>query len=215
MTTVLDQTMIRALIFLSAAAACLAAAPSPATAQPSFDCAKASTLVEKLICGDPTLVTLDTETARLFDLARDASESTRGNVIRAQEDWLKARNDCTSSTDTGRCLAEAYVERISKLRETYVAARRATGGISLGPFAGSCDNGPSLKVTFVNSNPSYAYISGPKESFVLKQALSGSGARYQAQYPKGQARLWNKGNNALIALPGGKDVNCALKPLEK
>ncbi|MBX9710863.1 MAG: MliC family protein [Xanthobacteraceae bacterium] len=200
-----------AILMLGPMAAALA--PSAATAQalPSFDCAKSPTLVEKMICADATLAALDVEMEQLFTLARDGAGAARNDVIKAQDGWLAQRNDCTSSTDSKRCLAEAYVERISVLRETYPAARRAKG-ISLGPFKASCEGlGSPLTVTFVNSSPSYAYVSATKESVVLKQALSGSGARYEAQYPKGQTRLWNKGEGALIALPGGKDMNCTLK----
>jgi len=86
--------------------------------------------------------------------------------------------------------------------------------MSLGPFNAACQgDNVSLTVVFVNSSPSYAYVAGRKENVVLKQALSGSGARYEAQYPKGQARLWNKGDTAQIALPGGKDMTCKLTPV--
>lgn len=193
----------------------IALAQPAAGSHPSFDCAKSSSPVEKLICGDTTLVALDLEAARLFVLARGGDGAARDDVVKAQDDWLGERNDCASSTDIRRCLAEAYVKRISKLRETDPAARRTKGGISIGPFKASCEgNSMPLTVTFVNSNPSYASISGTKETVVLKEALSGSGARFEAQYPKGQTRLWNKGDTALIALPGQKDMNCLLKPLE-
>src|SRR3569623_275810 len=86
--------------------------------------------------------------------------------------------------------------------------------MSLGPFNAACDgDNVSLTVVFVNSSPGYGYVAGRKDNLVLKQALSGSGARYEAQYQKGQARLWNKGNTAQIALPGGKDMSCKMSPV--
>ncbi len=78
----------------------------------------------------------------------------------------------------------------------------------------SCENfGTPIIVTFVNSDPAYAYIGWQSNFVVLKQAMSGSGALYEAQYPKGQSRLRNKGNSATIAFPGGRDMTCTLKPV--
>jgi uncharacterized protein len=207
-----------ALISAACALAFGALAPSPVLAQalPSFDCAKSQTAVEKLICGNAVLATLDRETARLFDLAKNSgSETQRGELIAAQRQWIGKRNDCASSTDKLRCVSEAFVQRISVLREQYPAARKPDGAsISIGPFTASCENsGEPVTVTFVNSDPAFAYMEWPSNFVVLKQAMSGSGALYEAQYPKGQSRLWNKGNNAAIAFPGGKDMNCTLKPM--
>ncbi len=192
--------------------AALALSPASAQALPSFDCAKSKTAVEKLICGNASLAALDRETARLFDLAKAGDGG--GELLASQRAWVDKRNDCASSTDKQRCVAESFVQRISQLRERYLAARkRDSEGISLGPFNATCENfGGPVTVTFVNSDPAYAYIGWPSNFVVLKQAMSGSGALYEAQYPKGQSRLWNKGNNASIAFPGGKDMTCALKP---
>ena len=209
------MTAARFVIFAALAGAAFAVLPSPLLAQsaaPSFDCAKASSPVEKLICTDKGLAALDRETARLFALARDSAGDARDDLIKFQKTWIISRDDCAASTDKERCLAESYVGRINTLRQQFAAARAPKGGISLGPFLAQCDRGDPLTVTFVNSNPAYAYVGGAKDSFVLKQVLSGSGARYEAQYPKGQSRLWNKGDNATIALPGGRDMNCTLKP---
>lgn len=198
------------------ASAAFAVLPSPLLAQstaPSFDCVKASSPVEKLICGDKSFAALDRETTRLYALARDNAGTARDDLVKFQRTWIIARDECAASTDKERCLAESYVGRINALRQQFAAARQPKGGISLGPFSAQCDRGDPLTVTFVNSNPAYVYIGTAKDSFVLKQVLSGSGARYEAQYPKGQSRLWNKGDNATIALPGGRDMNCTLKPV--
>lgn len=186
------------------------------TAQAGFDCAKAKAPIEKIICGNPTLAMLDRETTRVMTLTREDASVSQPNVLKDQDIWIKQRDECMSSTDKERCLTDSYVGRISALRSDSRAARGAKGGISLGPFNAECDNGnTSLSVVFVNSEPSYAYVAGRKDNIVLKQALSGSGARYEAQYPKGQARLWNKGNAAQIALPGGKDMSCTMAPASK
>ncbi len=193
-------------------AGCAYAQPAPA-ARPSFDCAKSQTPVEKLICGNAGLAALDRETARLFDLAKAGGGA---ELATSQRAWIDKRGDCASSTDKQRCVAEQFVQRISQLRERYPAARKkAAASISIGPFTAACENfSEPVTVTFVNSDPAYAYIGWPGNFAVLKQAMSGSGALYEAQYPKGQSRLWNKGNGAAIAFPGGKDMSCTLKPVD-
>lgn len=196
------------------ALAALAFAPSPLLAQsaaPSFDCKKAASAVEKLICANKGLSQLDRETTQLFTTARDNAGDARIGVIESQRRWVQARNDCATSTDKDRCLVESYVGRISDLRRQFAAARQVKGSVSLGPFVAQCDRGDPLSVAFVNTDPSYVFIGTAKTAFVLQQAISGSGARYEAQYPKGQARLWNKGDDATIALPGERDMNCTLK----
>lgn len=194
--------------------AAYAFAPVSARAQalPSFECAKSQTAVEKLICSNAGLAALDRETARLSDLAK---ASGGAELLAGQRAWIDKRNDCTSSTDKQRCVAEASVQRISQLRERYPVARKADkASISIGPFTAACESfSDPVTVTFVNSDPAYAYIGWPSNFVVLKQAMSGSGALYEAQYPKGQSRLWNKGNGATIAFPGGKDMSCTLKPM--
>lgn len=185
----------------------------PTTAQPGFDCAKAEAPIEKTICGNATLAMLDREMTRVLTLAREDASVSQPILLKDQDNWLKQRGECLSSTDKERCLVETYIRRISALRSDSSAVRKSKGGLSLGPFSATCDAGISLTLVFVNSTPSYAYVAGRKDTLVLKQALSGSGARYEAQYPKGQARLWNKGNTVQVALPGGKDMGCKLTPV--
>jgi uncharacterized protein len=201
----------------SMAALCIAftraVSAQPAAVQPGFDCAQAKTSIETTICADKTLAMLDREMTRVLTLAREDASISQPNVLKDQDIWLKQRSECLSSTDKERCLVESYVRRISALRSDSPAVRKSKGGLSLGPFNAACDGGTSLTVVFVNSNPSYVYVADRKETLVLKQALSGSGARYEAQYPKGQARLWNKGNTAQVAMPGDKDMSCKLTPL--
>lgn len=200
------------------AALCWTSGISPASAQAAavqagFDCAKANTQIETTICADKTLAMLDREATRVLTLAREDASVSQPNILKDQDIWIKQRNECLSSTDKERCLVESYVRRISTLRSDSSAVRKSKGGMSLGPFSAACDGGISLNLVFVNSNPSYVYVAGRKENLVLKQALSGSGARYEAQYPKGQARLWNKGNTVQVALPGDKDMSCKLTPV--
>lgn len=88
-------------------AALLVTGPSAATAQ-SFDCRMAATAVEKMICADRELATLDEEMARAFAAARKRAPAGRIG----QAGWLKdVRNHCE---DAG-CLKNAYRQRIAHL----------------------------------------------------------------------------------------------------
>lgn len=87
----------------------LALLPSSAIAQ-SFDCRKATTAVEKMICADRELSTLDEQMARAFS---DARKQVAANVI-AQVAWLRdIRNRCASVD----CLKNAYRMRIAALEK--------------------------------------------------------------------------------------------------
>src|SRR6187401_325360 len=76
----------------------------------SFDCAKASTFVEKAICSDQELSGMDDQLARLYKAARAAA--TNASTLEAeQKSWLSSRDRCTD----GACLTKAYADRIAAL----------------------------------------------------------------------------------------------------
>ena len=79
----------------------------------SFDCAKARTPVEKLICGRPQLGELDEKLDAAFKGAKDGllpDEARR--VTQEQLQWLRTvRNSCTDAA----CLEQAYTARLKEL----------------------------------------------------------------------------------------------------
>ena len=111
-----------------------AATVSAAWAQgPSFDCAKAATVVEKAICADAPDGLLAMLDERLAEQFRTLSEGT-GTVVfaKAVEDqrvWLADRDACAQSAGTAEgaletCLAEQYRRRIQALGKQIEAARQ-------------------------------------------------------------------------------------------
>lgn len=77
----------------------------------SFDCGKASTKVEKLICGDAALSKLDKELSAAYKTAlQDKKQAS--TTKQAQKRWMKERNNCV---DAG-CVKGAYEARLSSLR---------------------------------------------------------------------------------------------------
>ncbi len=83
----------------------------------SFDCAKASTKVEKMICADSKLGKLDEELAKLYQGALDkATEEQKKLLLTEQRHWLKhTRNICEDET----CLKLAYWSRQAGLETFY------------------------------------------------------------------------------------------------
>ena len=93
--------------------------PAGAKVQPSFDCAKATTEVEKLICSDDELAKLDVEMNKWYRKARlwRATYSKRSNIElqNSQNGWLQRRNnfECLpKETDKKKCLTSLYNEAI-------------------------------------------------------------------------------------------------------
>lgn len=82
----------------------------------SFDCRKAATQVEKLICSDPASSLMDEELAALF--ARARASGAAKNVSDSQRAWLRERNRCRNAD----CVYAAYKARLRVLTDALQAA---------------------------------------------------------------------------------------------
>ncbi|TSA49764.1 MAG: DUF1311 domain-containing protein [Nitrosomonadales bacterium] len=90
--------------------------PLPAQAA-SFDCDKAQTKVEHLICDDPQLSELDNKLAQDYqDVLSKADDEQKQRVVAEQKHWLKfTRNVCGKAT----CLKHAYWSRQAALENFF------------------------------------------------------------------------------------------------
>lgn len=79
----------------------------------SFDCAKAKTKVEKLVCADPALSKQDEVMQSAYQNAYKRIADPVGLKI-VQRRWLEVRNACKDS----RCLMQAYREQLDRLTAT-------------------------------------------------------------------------------------------------
>ena len=84
------------------------AAPS---AKPSFDCAKARSASEKIICADPRLARMDRELASLHARARDSARDPYIFKRRSDAEWRRREETCR---DRG-CLLQWYAQRRHQL----------------------------------------------------------------------------------------------------
>lgn len=85
---------------------------SPATAEPSFDCKKASLPAERMICASEELSGLDERLARSYTVAVGELGIAGGCLRTDQSRWLRAvRNACKDDA----CLKRAYLYRLAEL----------------------------------------------------------------------------------------------------
>ena len=131
-----------------------AAAPAP-----SFDCAKSGTAVDRLICSDDGLATLDRELAERYDaLHRALSPDGLAVLITSQRKWLASRNRCASKEvphDHGvTCLSILYGDRTDELNAKY----RTADGLTVESRAMT----RRLPTVRVEESDRYPVLLGPK-----------------------------------------------------
>ena len=80
---------------------------------PSFDCAKASTDIERMICSDNKLAKLDSDLSAGYKMTYNSAKADDQFRIKIeQRTWLKnIRNICKDKT----CIANAYEDRVHEL----------------------------------------------------------------------------------------------------
>ncbi len=79
----------------------------------SFDCAKAATKVEMLVCANAALSAQDEALAATYRQAASLSKPGDSEPKTSQRAWLKQRNVCADA----ECVAAAYRARIAELED--------------------------------------------------------------------------------------------------
>jgi uncharacterized protein len=78
----------------------------------SFPCEKAATRIEKLICAQPRLSSLDEHLGRYYAAARPQLGSAASCLVKNQRAWLRTvRSACADAA----CLERAYLARLAEL----------------------------------------------------------------------------------------------------
>jgi uncharacterized protein len=107
--------LLAAAVLLSA----VAAAPAFARVGPSFDCSKASSRIEKTICGSDELAKADADLAAAFNaLIAKLDKPAREHLAQDEVRWIARRNkQCTGTAAMFfDCLKNGYPERIERLK---------------------------------------------------------------------------------------------------
>ena len=86
--------------------------------KPSFDCARARIWSEKLVCGDPSLASLDRQIADTYrQLIGTWQGARRAGLISGQGKWLWLRDrGCELASAQSDCLAGAMAARLEELK---------------------------------------------------------------------------------------------------
>lgn len=123
-----------------------AGGPLEAWAQ-SFDCAKAATPVERLICADAKLGDLDVALAAEVKKALAAGPEQRDALLAEERRWVKERDrSCAAPTKVGKaiaCLTSAYEARIAALKAASEEKREAS--VALGDSLASAQTIDCMK----------------------------------------------------------------------
>ena len=111
--------MHKTLLAISLIAAALAAgARAQEPEGPAFDCAKAASAMETLICDSPDLTWYDRQMGQSYKLAQEAVGAKGASALKsAQQAFLKTRNAC-GGDDAYACVAVAYARRLAALATT-------------------------------------------------------------------------------------------------
>jgi len=133
----------------------------------SFDCAKASTAVEKQICADPNLSLMDAELGRVYrNLMQSIDKDTRRTLHKGERAWLHQRNAC--DTRTNDCVEGLYEQRLRQLDADYDVF---TG------WAGDFSSGANLQISTTSTDDGRTYevaISGAGQNWTCDGSLSAS-----------------------------------------
>lgn len=127
---------------------------------PGFDCNKASTEVEKLICSNDELAKLDVEMNKSYHAFMKTldEEYYRNKLKKKQREWLKyiTKAPCFSGTDKINCLKNVYAFRVQQLTNW---AERKNWDFFINDYffekdySAVTNNGEKIYVGYINSVP--------------------------------------------------------------
>jgi uncharacterized protein len=174
---------------------------------PSYACDKTEAgSIEAMICADGGLSKLDRKLADVYKAASRKAANEHPPVLKAeQRGWIKGRNDCWKSGDTGKCVEEAYRQRIAGLQARY----RLVPGI--GPVIYLCDGQPGNEVvtTFFRTDPPTLIAEHGDSVSLMYLRPSGSGTRYQGR----NETFWEHQGQASITWGhGAPEMHCRKMP---
>jgi uncharacterized protein len=151
-----------------------AAVPPPTgPVTPSFDCAKAESEAEKLVCSNYGLAALDKRLAEIY-AAELAKPGASKDLAATQRGWVKGRDECWKADDKTLCGEEEYRTRIAYLQINSPGAMAATA------VAFKCnDNSKPFTMAYYNDyddKPAVITL-GNDQAIIFPQPV-GSGIQY-------------------------------------
>ena len=176
--------------------AMVAGGPALAQESPSFNCAKATTPVERTICARPELAKADREIAAAYAaLNAKIDGSAKDHALKDQTRWLLNRNKICAGNEEeiARCLGERYQARTGNLamlaEDTYpfvsTQSRFSTGRVGrIGyKFDASWPQFDDKAVDFAELNRSFVVIADKAAQEVIPtRQTPGAGDRDQVWF---------------------------------
>lgn len=171
-------------------------APTAETMAPSFDCAKASSESETLVCGDAELAALDRRLADLYEKELNRPDVVQPAMAATQRGWVKGRDDCWKEDDKRRCVLESYWTRLAELQINSPETMKPT------PAELRCDdNSQPVSAAFYSQfDPLSVVLTVGNDQAILFAEPSGSGSKYG----RAGATLWEHQGETTIDFYGRK-----------
>ncbi|MEW9836457.1 MliC family protein [Mesorhizobium marinum] len=202
-TLPLPRTLRRSLVAGCLAASALAVVGGVSLAEdgPSFDCAKAESSAEKLVCGDAELTGLDRLVADRFAAALavargldSGADKAEKELLAYQRGWIKGRDECWKDDDPRACVKWQYERREAELVTQFMLEKPSA------TVFWSCGGNPSNEVVtsfFETKLPSVRFERGDSiDTGTLEP--TGSGSRYAGSFGRS---IWIKGDEATYRDP--------------
>jgi len=179
-------------------------------AEPAFDCARAESSAEKLICSDDTLAGLDRQLAQTYADAVDKlktvadSEAALNELKAVQRGWVKGRDECWKADDERACIRAAYGRRVAVLTAKYILIPGEP------PVFYTCNGNPADEIvaTFFKTEPPSARLERGDSTEIVVEGPTGSGARYEGDFG---LVFWIKGDEATVEWPQGNSFDCKVR----
>lgn len=196
-----------------AALAMLLAWPAVAQQGPSFDCAKASTDIERAICKDDKLAAADRAMAVAYTtLVAKLEGPAKEHLVRDQGQWIVDRNrSCTAiAYDVTYCLKQRYAARLETLKALadgsypFITTQALYRSGKLGKVAWSYDIGyPQFDATtadFSALNAQFAAAARKAAADATPKAADGIDREQQWTYEQGFRLSRPSADAILVAL---------------
>ena len=188
------------------------AMPAFAQDRPSFDCAKAQSSAEELVCSDAELARLDRQvSARFADAIAvvknlDAGAAEAEDRLRAtQRGWISGRDECWKASDERACVEAAYLQRDGALVAEWMLEEPSNTAFW------TCGDNPANEVVtmfFDTELPSVRFERGDSID-IGSLSPTASGSRYDGSFGR---YIWIKGDEATYREPDpdGTEWSCVL-----
>jgi uncharacterized protein len=180
---------------------------------PSFDCARAESTAEKLVCEDAELARLDRRIAERYAAALAAARNpdseaaeTESRIRATQRGWIIGRDECWKASDTAECVRSSYLRREGQL----VALWMLEEPTSIAFW--SCNDSPANEIVtyfFATELPSVR-IERLDRVDTGSLVPTASGSKYQGSFGRS---IWIKGEEATYreADPDGSSYTCTVR----